>query len=299
MEALLELDILPQPDEVTCGPTCLHAVYKYFGRDVPLDRVIGEVPQLEEGGTLGVMLGLHALARGFRATIYTYNLQVFDPTWFRKLGDPVIGPVGPAARRPPDAPGGGGGGPLPPAGPAVLAGTEAARRRGFRREPPPPGGWPGGRPGFVADLRERLAAQGKAKRSAKLHQATDAYIKFLDLGGRILLEDLSPALIRRFLKRKIPILTGLSATYLYRTSREHGPTSDYDDIRGQPAGHFVVLCGYDANKREVLVADPYMPNPMGQGQRYAVGIDRLIGSILLGILTYDANLLVIEPSLAP
>ena len=23
----------PQPDETTCGPTCLHAVFRYFGED--------------------------------------------------------------------------------------------------------------------------------------------------------------------------------------------------------------------------------------------------------------------------
>ena len=28
-----DLEILNQPDDVTCGPTCLHAVYRYF--DVP------------------------------------------------------------------------------------------------------------------------------------------------------------------------------------------------------------------------------------------------------------------------
>ena len=37
---------------------------------------------LEAGGTLAVYLGCDALERGFDATIVTYNMQVFDPTWF-------------------------------------------------------------------------------------------------------------------------------------------------------------------------------------------------------------------------
>ena len=41
------------------------------------------------GGTLAVFLGCHALARGYEARIYTYNLQVFDPTWFRPGGPPL------------------------------------------------------------------------------------------------------------------------------------------------------------------------------------------------------------------
>ena len=42
----LHLDILPQPDDVTCGPTCLHAVYRYFGDFMPVSRVVEEIAQL-------------------------------------------------------------------------------------------------------------------------------------------------------------------------------------------------------------------------------------------------------------
>jgi hypothetical protein len=50
-----------QPDGTTCGPTCLHAVYRYFGDAIELAQVVREVPRLEEGGTLGGLLGVHAL----------------------------------------------------------------------------------------------------------------------------------------------------------------------------------------------------------------------------------------------
>ncbi len=232
MESRLELPISPQPDDFTCGPTCLQAVYGYYGENLPLRKVILEVRSLEEGGTLAVLLGCHALRRGYRATIFTYNLHIFDPTWFADKG---------------------------------------------------------------TDLRARLEQQRRAKRGPKLRAETDAYIDFLEHGGDMRYEDLTPALIRRFLNRSVPILTGLSATYLYRSAREHGPESEPDDIRGKPVGHFVVLAGYDPDEREVLVADPLMPNPVSKSHTYRVGIDRLIGSILLGIVTSDANLLVIEP----
>ena len=232
METEFQFDILPQPDETTCGPTCLHAVYRYYGYDISLDQVIDECPQLGEGGTLGVLLGCHALRRGFPATIFTYNLQVFDPTWFK-----------------------------PPLG----------------------------------RLSAKLQAQMDAKDAPKLHTATNAYLEFLERGGEIFMEDLTATLIRRYVKRQVPVLTGLSATYLYRDPREIGPPCQPDDVRGSPAGHFVVLCGYDAPTRGVLVADPLMPNPFATGQHYVVGVDRVICAILLGILTYDANLLIIEP----
>ncbi|MCU0691547.1 MAG: C39 family peptidase [Polyangiaceae bacterium] len=233
MESKLEFDILPQPDEGTCGPTCLHSVYQYYGEQISLKSVIRTTPRLRSGGTLAVFLAGHALRRGYRALMFTYNLQMFDPTWFP-----------------------------------------------FRRHV----------------LRRKLAEQARHRTGRRLHRATAGYVDFLDQGGELRLEDLTAGLIRKYLRRGVPILTGLSATYLYRTAREFGPRADYDDIRGKASGHFVVLCGYDRKERSVLVADPLLPNPIfDTRQKYKVPIDRVVGAILLGILTYDANLLIIEP----
>ncbi len=46
------------------------------------------------------------------------------------------------------------------------------------------------------------------------------------------------------------------------------------------------------------VADPLHDNPAqwgGTGHRYSIGIERVIGAILLGILTHDADIVIIEP----
>jgi len=234
MDKKLRMGIKSQPDDTTCGPTCLHAVYAYFGDKISLDKVIGQVKQLKGGGTLAVLLGCHALRRGYRAKLYTFNLQVFDPTWF--------------------APG-------------------------------------------APTIEERLTAQMEGKRNPKVRTASKAYLDFLRLGGRICFEDLTSSLIRGLLKRSIPILTGLSATFLYRTARETalGKKLVYDDIRGEPTGHFVVLCGYNMQDRTALVADPLLPNPISNSPIYTVRLNRLICAIMLGILTYDANLLIITP----
>lgn len=231
MRTDLELEIQAQPDETTCGPTCLQAVYRYYGDAVPLERIIAETPRLPEGGTLGVSLGRHALGRGYRATIYTYNLFVFDPTWFR-----------------PGAP----------------------------------------------DIRSRLAAEAREKQGEKLRFACEQYLQFLEAGGVLCLEDLTRSLIREYLNRGIPILTGLNATYLYRSARVHGPRMEDDDIRGEAVGHFVVLSGYDRSAKTVIVADPYKANPYSPTHTYEIGIDRVICAVLLGIISYDANLLIVE-----
>ena len=87
----------PRRPDSTCGQTCLHAVYHFFDDPIALERVVAEVEPLEAGGTLAANLARHALRRGYAATIYTYNLRVFDPTWFDRsgrnlgvIGDPTI-----------------------------------------------------------------------------------------------------------------------------------------------------------------------------------------------------------------
>ena len=45
----------------------------------------------------------------------------------------------------------------------------------------------------------------------------------------------------------------------------------------------------------MLVVDPYQPNPYGTSHEYWISVDRVLAAILLGIVTHDANLLVIYP----
>jgi hypothetical protein len=216
---------------VTCGPACLHGLYRHYGDDVPLARVIADIHTLDKGGTLDVFLANHALKRGYEATILTYNLDLFDPTWFALPND---------------------------------------------------------------EIRTRLVSQAKVKPWRRLQAATRGYAEFLRLGGKLELRDLEPSLLRRFLQRG-PVIAGLSATYLYRAVRDIPESNADDDVRGEPVGHFVVLTGYRRDTREILIADPLKANPLVRSRYYAVQVQRLIGAILLGVMTYDANLLVIEP----
>ena len=89
-------------------------------------------------------------------------------------------------------------------------------------------------------------------------------------------------------------MAGLSATYLYGTPREMPVNNKFDSIKGDPVGHFAIINGYDADSSYVYLADPMNPNPL-KSQYYHVSFDRLINSIMLGIVTYDANLLIIQP----
>ena len=227
-----DIRIEAQPDDDTCGATSLHAVYRHLGDDLPLEQVIDEIYRMEEGGTLAVILGIHALKRGYHARLFSYNLRVFDPTWKN---------LAPAA------------------------------------------------------LRTKLIAQTRYKDGKKLHAACLAYSRFLKEGGDIRFDDPSPELFHSFFAAGLPVLAGLSATYLYQSKREYADAkgrSIYHDLRGKPVGHFVVLSG--AKGDLVRVSDPYQDNPMAEGRFYQVPMSRLINSVLLGIVTYDANLLIIS-----
>lgn len=229
---MLHIPIKPQPDETTCGPTCLHTIYEFYNDRISLSDVIKQVEQFDDGGTIGALLAVHALERGYGVTAYSYNLQIFDPTWF---------------------------------------GAESP---------------------FMID---RLKRQLEYKRTPKFEIVTNAYIRYLELGGKLIFDDLRPSIISKYLKRNQPVIAGLSATCLYKSAREYGHDLEYDDLRGHPTGHFVLLHGYDKETREIYIADPISQNPLGVGQCYKMKIDRVINAILLGIVTYDANLIIISP----
>jgi hypothetical protein len=218
-----------QPDEVSCGPTCLLQVYRHWGDDVPFERVDADVRKNPDGGTLAVWLALDALSRGYRARIHPFDLDVFDPTW------------------------------------ATL-------------EP--------------AHLSARLRARAEAVEGGKLAASIRAYADFVDGGGRIAFDELTPALLMDVLDRGRPILTGLSATWLYRQARER-EDGEPDDVAGDPVGHFVVVCGYAGGGATFSLRDPHESVPTDGC--YEVSAARLINSVLLGASTYDADLLEIWP----
>jgi hypothetical protein len=232
----LNVQRMIQPDDVTCGPTCLRKVFAFFGEDASLEDVLGALERNEDGGTLAVFLGIAALKKNYNARIYSYDMRIFDPTWFGLS-------------------------------PKQL--TEKI----FARFP------------YLSD-EQRLRAAG-------------AYIRFLEMGGELSFDELTPNLLKDIIDRGHPVLAGLSATYLYRYSRERWDATQQkhvdDDVRGEPVGHFVVIGGYDHWGRKLTVVDPSEHVPVSSDGRISVDSERLINAILLGDATYDAVLLEVWP----
>lgn len=225
----LQIAVSPQPDDESCGITCLQAIYQYHGREIPIDALKKEVVHWQTGGTVGVNLGRHALAQGFTAEIYTYNIKVFDPTW---------------QNLPPD------------------------------------------------ELRAKLKLRHKRIRSNRQKKEIAFYLDFLKQGGTVRFDDLDETLLQRLFAARRPVICGLSATYLYQTMREL-PDNQESDIVGNPVGHFVVVSGYDPETREVHIHDPLRRYELSASGSYTLPFLKFSNAVMLGILTYDANLLVI------
>jgi hypothetical protein len=226
-----------QPDDTTCGPTCLRKVYDFYGLNVDMDEVVDAIERNEDGGTLAVFLGMAAIRRGLRARIYSYDLQIFDPTW-----------------------------------------TQLPR----------------------AELVKKIRARSPYLTDAKRRGAAVAYVRYLEKGGELAFDELTPALLKSIIDRGHPVLAGLSATYLYGFARErwdeiNGRLID-DDIAGDPTGHFIVVSGYDQWGSRLTVLDPSEHVPSTEDGRLIVSAERLINSILLGDVTYDAVLLELWPA---
>jgi hypothetical protein len=75
--------ILTQPDDITCGPTCLQSIYNYYGDNLSLQETIQQTESLTTGGTLAVLLGCHALTRGYQVRLHSFNTDILDPSWFK------------------------------------------------------------------------------------------------------------------------------------------------------------------------------------------------------------------------
>lgn len=226
----LDVYVSKQPDDESCGITCLQAIYNHYGVDTTLEGLKKAIEHWQTGGTVSVNLARNALAMGFAAEIYTYNVKIFDPTWKR----------------------------LSP-----------------------------------KDLEKKLKLRQRRIRSKKQKKVIGFYLDYLRKGGTLRFDDLDEALFDRLFQEHKPIICGLSATYLYQSMRET-PDNHEDDIVGQPVGHFVVVSGWDGASRTVTISDPLRKNPFSETGIYHLPFTRFSNAVMLGILTYDENLLVIS-----
>lgn len=225
-----------QPDDTSCGPTCLHMVAAFHGIDLALPELIDTIPRTPSGGVHAVNIGVLALQHGLRAALYPLGLRVFDPTW-----------------------------------------------RGLSR----------------AALRLRLRQRGRRFAGTDHAALVALWDRFLALGGQVRPGELTADLLADALDRGHPLISGLSATWLYRHPRERPDDNQPDAVGGEGVGHFVVVSGYTGGGRSFRVEDPSPDAPFGRDGTYLAPAPRLQHAILLGDATHDAVLLELWPARGP
>jgi peptidase C39-like protein len=70
-----------QPDDTSCGISCLKMLLAFHGISLSFDEMREIIPPLPDIGLYDSHVGKAALDLGFSVTIYSYNYTIFHPLW--------------------------------------------------------------------------------------------------------------------------------------------------------------------------------------------------------------------------
>jgi ABC-type bacteriocin/lantibiotic exporter with double-glycine peptidase domain len=79
----LNVPLLKQKYKVGCGPAAVSMVYKYFGKEIPEEKIVKKIGGLTKWGSFAVEHALMAKNLGFKVICRSYNLEYFEPADFK------------------------------------------------------------------------------------------------------------------------------------------------------------------------------------------------------------------------
>ncbi len=118
---------------------------------------------------------------------------------------------------------------------------------------------------------------GYNKKSTWLKGAT-LLLEYMKDGGKVTVLNLTTKVLDDYLDQGYVILACLEESWLWG-KRKIADKNIFDDVKGNPRGHFVVL--YDKNDHDYRVSDPYPTGLPGREGTYTVSKDTVLTSILL------------------
>jgi len=110
---------------------------------------------------------------------------------------------------------------------------------------------------------------------------------YLQEGGEILITDMTTEIIDKYLALGYIIVTCLEQSWLWDKRKILGK-QEYDDVKGNARGHFVIIYGEENNK--YLVSDPFPTRLKEREGIYSVSKD----TMLVSTLTWGAQILAIK-----
>lgn len=117
-----------------------------------------------------------------------------------------------------------------------------------------------------------------------LDNVTRYYPEYLEKGGEIKFLPISKELIKKYVYNKIPVLALLSSQLYFKKPRKY--KGEFDDIKGKPHGHWIVISGYD--EKNFIITDP--ADDLEKDGNVVIDQNYLISAIN----TYGPVILVIE-----
>ena len=75
-----------QPTNTTCSPTALSMLLGHYGKELSVDEVSEQVPQVyskdnEPFGTINQQMATWCISLGFKVKLYTFDCQIIDQGW--------------------------------------------------------------------------------------------------------------------------------------------------------------------------------------------------------------------------
>jgi len=85
-----------------------------------------------------------------------------------------------------------------------------------------------------------------------LDNVTKYYSEYLEKEGKVKFLPISKELIKKYIDNKIPVIALVSSQLYFKKARKYN--GEFDDIKGKPTGHWIVVSGYDENN--FIITDP-------------------------------------------
>lgn len=135
------------------------------------------------------------------------------------------------------------------------------------------------------EIIEKLSKWLKKHKNDKWSGNVKHLLTYLKHNGDILITDLTTKLIDEYLDQGYLVMPCLEDSWIWGQRKIKGK-AEFDDIAGEPRGHFVVVYGKEDN--EYLVSDPYPTGLQNREGIYRIDKDKLLVATLFWSATIVA-----------
>ena len=128
------------------------------------------------------------------------------------------------------------------------------------------------------DVTAKLEQWIKINKKNKWLKSVKWLISYLKKGGKLKIADLTTSLIDRYLNEGYKVICCLEESWIWG-ERKIEEKAVFDDIKGSPRGHFIILYSHTGN--EYLVSDPFPTGMKNKEGLYKLNKDKLLVATLV------------------